>query len=232
MSFDAYQPPSVGSQLDVEMGGHHPTRGLTTALTALLGLSAGRSALSIIAMGVQIELLGRIALGQFTQAEAATSDTLVQALAGVELALLFATAIVLFVWFNRSNRNARAFGNAEYMQFGPNAWGWFFCPLLNLWKPFQAFRELWNTSQEPAKYEPPPVYFGAWWGFWLGGGVLGNLAASMLNQTKVEALVTASGLSIAASVCSIVAAGCLILVVRGIARVQEERARGSRSPTA
>lgn len=65
--------------------------------------------------------------------------------------LIFLTLIVLFsIRIYRANLNARALG-AQGMRFSPG-WtvGWFFVPVMNLFRPFQAVREVWKASDPNA----------------------------------------------------------------------------------
>ena len=73
-----------------------------------------------------------------------------------------------FMWLVRANKNARALG-ARDMEFTPG-WmvGWFFVPLANLFKPYEAVEELYLASDPGSDAES--------WGarrcrapFWPGG---------------------------------------------------------------
>ena len=56
------------------------------------------------------------------------------------------------------------------MDFTPGwAVGWNFIPIANLWKPYQAIKEIWVTSAgEHLTRHPPPWYMLAWWLAWIG----------------------------------------------------------------
>ena len=58
-------------------------------------------------------------------------------------------ALLLLTWIHRANYNARHLGSRG-MRFSPG-WsvGWFFIPVLNIWKPYQVLKELWKTSIDP-----------------------------------------------------------------------------------
>jgi len=52
------------------------------------------------------------------------------------------------------------------MRFTPG-WsvGWYFVPVMSLWKPFQAMREIWQASAQPGNWqavETSPL-LGWWW---------------------------------------------------------------------
>ena len=76
-----------------------------------------------------------------------------------------ATAIVVSRWIHLANSNARALG-ARKMAFTPGgAVGWYFVPIANLWKPYQAMREIWKASAGPLGWQRRPVsaLLPCWW---------------------------------------------------------------------
>ena len=86
------------------------------------------------------------------------------------MVLFIATAVVMFKWIYRSNHNARQLG-AQGMRFTPGwAVGWFFVPVMQLWKPFQVVKEVFQASQNPA--DPKAVGTGRLLPFWWGVLVL------------------------------------------------------------
>jgi hypothetical protein len=57
------------------------------------------------------------------------------------LAVFIITGIVFLKWIHAANRNARAMG-AQGLRFSPGwALGYYFVPVLSLWKPYQAMKE-------------------------------------------------------------------------------------------
>ncbi len=58
--------------------------------------------------------------------------------------------IVWLTWQHRAHRQLRQLGT-QGLQFTPG-WGvgWWFVPVANLWKPYQAIKELWVAS-DPEK---------------------------------------------------------------------------------
>ena len=86
------------------------------------------------------------------------------------------TMIVFAVWIYCAGRNL-AHTNAGDLEFSPasRVW-WFAVPILNLFKPFQGMRELWNASHDQWPYDTNQALISTWWAIWLfknyGGGVL------------------------------------------------------------
>jgi hypothetical protein len=123
------------------------------------------------------------------------------------IAMLVVSMIVAGMWIYRAHANLRAAG-MEGFEFSPSwAVGWFFVPLANLFKPFQAMRELWNTSRnELGGYteETDPI-LRWWWGTWLFGNILSNIGSRFESHSPNAAIVVvvidaiAFGLLIAAA---------------------------------
>ena len=79
------------------------------------------------------------------------------------------TAILVLTWIHRANHNARQLGAAD-MQFTPGwAIGWYFVPIAWFWKPYQAMREIWRASRNPADWRGAPVspLLRWWWVLWI-----------------------------------------------------------------
>lgn len=80
-----------------------------------------------------------------------------------------AIAILAAVWIYRAAANARALG-APDLTISPGwAVGWYFIPIANCWKPYQAMREIWQAS---ARLQPRPdaaktALLRTWWALWL-----------------------------------------------------------------
>lgn len=77
------------------------------------------------------------------------------------------TAVVVSRWIYRANSNARALGAAD-MAFTPGgAVGWYFVPIANFWKPYQAMREIWkaSASARPSGWQRQrvPALLPCWW---------------------------------------------------------------------
>lgn len=92
-------------------------------------------------------------------------DILVLLQAWVAIAL-----IVLFcLWIPRANRNARALG-AQGMQFTPR-WCviWYLIPIMNLFRPYQAMKEIWLASNPSGRWQQRDVspLLPLWWALWL-----------------------------------------------------------------
>lgn len=151
--------------------------------------------------------------------------TAVLGLAG--FAVYVATVIVFLMWLYRSSNNLRAFGEPQQTSAGW-AVGSFFVPIMNLFVPYRAVKEIWKKSDPAAAnsllYTPsPPGFFPAWWGFWLAANFASNIYFRMTwREAPIESTEVVGILS---EILSIAAACFAVQVVREIDRRQEARAK-------
>lgn len=221
-----YAPPSVHEHADVvERPDYRSTQTLSGAVRVLLATCAVVSAISLAHSITQLELFDRIKHQRaFTLAEAEASDERAALVLGLYMLVYLATAIVWIVWQTRTSKNARALGT-EYMQFGPNAWGWFFCPLINLVRPLAVVRELWQVN-DPRSASESPAYFGMWWVPWVIGSMLANVSSRLVtDDADIEQLILSIQLDAGSHVLLIVSAIFAIKVIAEIHRREQARAR-------
>jgi hypothetical protein len=96
---------------------------------------------------------------------------------GREGAALFCLLLIPFLaipvlvlrWIYLASANAHALVG-DGMRFKPGwAVGWYFIPVANLWKPYQAMKEIWQVSSGRPDWKkmPAPAVMRWWWGLWL-----------------------------------------------------------------
>ena len=130
---------------------------------------------------VEYEMLIAMREGAYESQEALVSaaeanDTR-QGLVGlVQFPVIVVSGVLILRWIHRSNWNARALG-AKNMQFTPG-WsiGWYFVPFANLWKPYQAMKEIWQASINAKDWRSQTVQgiLGWWWSLWIVYSISGN----------------------------------------------------------
>lgn len=100
-----------------------------------------------------------------------------------QLSTFFITAVFFLLWTYRSYRNLSALSGRD-LRFSPGwAVGWYFVPIMNLFRPYQVMKEIWEGSDpeadpsRPGAWEERPVspLLPGWWGLWL----LSNLLAGV-----------------------------------------------------
>lgn len=138
---------------------------------------------------------------------------------------MMAALIAVSCWVYRVNANAHSFANGLAITPGWNV-GWFFVPVANLWKPFEGLRETWQASFDPSDWPavPVPMLLRLWWGCWLIGNLLANVALQVARASRTDPFTTTTPLDLIASGVLVAAAGLLIRIVQQLSR-RQPRAR-------
>ena len=200
---------------------YQPIFGLTRLLKILLVLGAAMAVVSMFSSFMQAELLSR---DSFSEAEGQANDLREQAIALLQLTLYLFTVVIFGVWIVRANKNVRALGASDPRITPGWAVGYFFIPILNLWRPYQAMKDLWRASHNPASWgvtAAGPV-LPIWWALWLISGFLGQLSFRVtMNADSLEALQVATYLQIGEQVVDIPLCLVAMSLVSQIAAAQK-----------
>lgn len=178
-------------------------RGLTAALKVMLWVNVVTAGLSLLSDLLQLKLASA---GEIAMDAAEANDSRQALIALLYLGAFLATAIIFGMWIYRANLNSRGFGAAG-MRFTPG-WsvGCFFIPILNLFRPFQAMKEIWQVSGNPRRWETEPAggILSLWWTLWILSNILGQAVFRMsMNADTPEELQVATSLSVFASIMDI-----------------------------
>jgi hypothetical protein len=185
------------------------------------------------------------------------SDTLFTVGVVVELALLVLTGVLFLRWLSLMVKVARDLQVSPPLTWTPSqaVWG-FFIPFVNLMRPYQVLRDLHDALTpegvpEPAprprldgasgyrKIEmetpPPPAKLphasiGAWWAFYVLGGLVERAATSMADG-GVDALMSSRKAFVVSDGFEIVSSGLAVLVVLALSARLVERQRRLRHAT-
>jgi hypothetical protein len=195
---------------------------LTQALKVLLILSLLLDFIATVSGVMELALLHSLQGGTFAgdfDAAATSNDNRQQAIGFTQVALFIVTGIVFLTWIHRANRNARALG-AEGMRFTPG-WsvGWYFVPIMSLWKPFQAMREIWQASAQPGNWQSvqAPPLVGWWWAMYLISQILAQIAYRLSgNIDSVDDAMLASVITTGSNISGMALDGLAFLLVTKI----------------
>jgi hypothetical protein len=198
---------------------------LTLLLAAHILVDIVIGGMEVTRLAIDVNELGAIPLGD--DVSLAWFDIAYGIVGLLTVPLSLATAILFLVWVNRANKNARALG-AQGMQFTPG-WcvGWFFVPIMNLFKPFQAIREIFQASDPRSdatnwKLAGSSGVVGLWWGLWLIGNVLGQIEFRLaMREDDLEA---SAALGAVNAVLGVILCLVAMQLVRGLHRRQETKA--------
>lgn len=225
MSSNPYQPPvSSGSSRG------RPVRnlgGLTLGVNVVFSVMA----LALVTTAVASSLLVRRYGTDTLALEDPPADPLLFALglSALGYALCLLVGIVIFcVWVYRANVNADALVSGA-TEFTPGwAVGWFFIPLANLFKPYQAVSEIYRASDPDADPDfwsvtPVPFYLPLWWGSWVAFNLIAGFNRPLFGQLSTTG--PGSTAVLVEGAVGALAAVLLVVVTRRIHRLQVEKAR-------
>lgn len=145
------------------------------------------------------------------------------------VAVFLATMILILLWIHRAHANLRAVG-LEELTYSPGwAVGSFFVPIVNLFVPFRAMRELYNRSSgEPAHFAAITVAdVNSWWSCYLVSNFIALFIAitTALGPTTGIHVVTPpgvdTGLALFANLLGIGASVLLYRIVAAVTRAQQ-----------
>jgi hypothetical protein len=202
---------------------YRSVEGLKVALIIFLTLDLLLNVLSAGSSWMQIELLQR----PYTEEEGELNDLREGAIGLIQLAVYVVTAVVFCVWIVRSQKNVWAFGYPQEITPGW-AVGWFFIPIANLWKPYQAMKALWLSSVPNRSHAPLlPI----WWTFWILSSAIARVSfkTSMKAET-VEELISASQLQLANCAVDVPLTALALGIVINISRAQTATAQQLSAP--
>lgn len=228
----ATQPKAPANSPISPYGPYRDASGLTKAVAILLGVFWFISIASVISSFMQYKLLSDYEAGLYSDDEfmaLATPNDIREGIIGVAFLLTYIpTVIVWCFWKNRVVKNAFSFG-ANWIRVSPGwAVGFYFIPIMLLFKPFQAMNDAWRASIDPKRGEGlgTAAVVGWWWGIWLIGNFVDNIdfRFSMQAETAAE-LANASIVSGIAAIVGIVVTPLAFFVVTGLNRLQRERAK-------
>ena len=219
MSANPFEPPEA-SRLPGSAYVFRPLRGLTLAVGVAVLLDVLFLFGVAITNGLLVEHDPGVFQGNDPADEASTALAIGLFLSSIGYLLAYIVGGILFcMWLVRASKNARALG-ARGMEFTPG-WtaGWFFVPVLNLVRPYEAIKELYQASDPEsgstdwAVFEAPGFIL-AWWVSWIGFTLVGPVAQNFWNLPFLTAILGA--------VSAVLAIRVLIAIER---RQMEKKAR-------
>lgn len=200
-------------------------KALTTFLLIMLWVTFGMEIISALSNLAEMALLD----GNFTEAEASANDARQVFVGSLYLIVFIVTAVPFLMWIYRANLNCRGFG-AQGMKFTPG-WsvGYYFIPIINLYRPLQAMKEIGQVSQNPTNWQSEKIspLFGWWWALWLVAWILGHMVWRLtMNARSIEDFQTVSGLSVLGNLNGIALCLVAITMIKSIAAKQDKLVTG------
>lgn len=182
----------------------------------------------LISGTLEHQVLTALSDGTFATQEdavaAANANDIRQGIVGILQFLVFVvSAVWILRWIYRASCNARELGAAG-MQFSPRqSVMWYFVPGLNLWKPYQAMKEIWQASERPHDWRtgPAPGLLVGWWILWLLSSSAGNASFRLsLRAESIGELIAANRVTLVSDFLDIPLSIVFLFIVKAIHGMQ------------
>lgn len=202
-------------------------RRITNTLKIILWIVLVLDVVAAISSLFEYQLLQQIQSGAISgsaMTAAADADDARQRIIGLGQIILFVITVVAFGrWIYVLHSNKAPLG-ATGLRFSPG-WsvGWFFIPFANLWKPYQAMKELWLVSADPLHWQQQrrSALLPWWWTMWLVSNVLGQISFRLgVSASDISTIFAANIADILSDSCSAALEIIAIVLVGRIATMQ------------
>jgi len=196
--------------------------------------------IAVVSGYAQAELLNRAISGEtITWIEAMSNDTR-QALIGfAQIALFFASAIVFLIWIHRAHRNLPSLGATD-LRFTPGwAVGWFFVPIMSLFRPYQVASEICRASAPSVdttdgtawKSAATSPIVGWWWALFLISNFVSYIVIRIsFTSEELPDLLASTYAYMVSDTIDVIGIIITILMVRRISQFQETKNKLISSP--
>lgn len=217
--------PATQSTPDTVHGRFIPPNVLCTLATVGLIAHAG-----LFLCSATLDVAGELMFPGFSDPNKPYEAGLEQSIVMTQLGIfIFSVLIYIFnivivcMFMYRANTNVRALGTLGLQNMPGWCGGYWFIPILNLFKPYQCMKEIYQASSMPGgsqwKSATSHPLMGVWWGCWLIGG----FATRAENRMALNGVDLGSGklvLSFAIVFLMSTAALSLVVILRSITSMQ------------
>ena len=173
-------------------------------------------------------LIGVQGGAELTTADANANDARERLIGVLSLLLFIGAGIAWLMWQHRAYANLRLIGSGDTEHTPGWSVGYWFIPLVNLFRPYQITAEIYRRSELQNGRDPigglsgPPLV-GAWWFVYLvWGGTMRFYAVIGKDAKTLPTLISATNIELTSHVIGLVAAILAIQVLRSIDRFQQE----------
>ena len=184
--------------------------------------------LSLVSGYFQYDLLETVAAGELISEEAATANDLREQIIAIIYLIVFIISGVTFIqWFRRAYYNLHL--KIDYLNHGEGwAAGSWFVPIVNLYRPYQIMKEMYqetkellNNSSAHVQVEVNTASLGWWWGLWVTSSLIGQFIFrySMKAET-IEELTVLTGVGMINNIIGIPLALITIKVIKDYAMME------------
>lgn len=205
---------------------------------AALVVSMVASGIAIVAYANEMTLVAALDDGRRVSLdEMETSDNLVAGVTLLGLGGSLFAAVTFLMWLHLAWVNVERRGLSGVRWSASWAVGWWFIPIMNLFRPYQVMSALWRASREPSDAPGSTAWavrgtsamVGWWWALYLGASILTALFSSVRGDPTIdfETWLGADLFLIVGFGTQIAAGALAIQLVRRVTAMQERMRVGS-----
>lgn len=184
--------------------------------------------IALISSSLQYSLLQTFSNGGEITDEAANANDLREQIIGTLYSIAYIISGITFImWFRRAYFNLHQ--RVKNLSFAESwAAGSWFVPILNLYRPFQIMKELYeetkkyiNKRDESSKIDLETSFLGFWWALWIINGILGRIVFRLSrNADTIPELLTITTFSIASGIIGVGLAIVTLRVIKDYSKVE------------
>jgi hypothetical protein len=206
----------------------------TKILIVMFFITIAADLITVISGIAQYNLLNSALAGaEITQSAAEANDTFYGIAGFLQVTAFILTAVFFLMWLYRAHKNLVPLGSSN-LQYSPKwAVGGFFVPFLNLVRPYQVAKEIFQNSIPPedsfifsnSDYKAPSEnIIKNWWGSFIIMSFAGNFAGRYyMRAESIQEILSATNVNMVADCLSVVAAILAIKMVKSIDSLQLNR---------
>ncbi|MEX2286862.1 MAG: DUF4328 domain-containing protein [Planctomycetaceae bacterium] len=211
-----------------QVRGYESMSSLVKVVTVLMAIYVLMTIVSIGSSLLQLSVLNQLKAGVDVPEEILQMNDLREFVIAITfMGVFIALAICFLRWVYRANRNAQALVRSPLTISPGWSVGWYFVPIMNLFKPYQAVKEIWQASTPAvADWRKAPVspIVGFWWTFWILDNIASQASVRLsFRADDVSELITSTGVDIGSSAIGIPSAVLALLLVRNLHNMQEQK---------
>lgn len=149
----------------------------------------------------------------------------VNAVVGIIFLIVYLITAVFFLkWTYRANKNLSVLSDG-HMEFSPSgSIVWHIVPIANLFKPYQAMREIWKKAHKT--WHADTKLLPGWWTLWIISSIMGQIVFRQ-NSEFVNEYRTAAATMIISDFIDIALGLSAIALISNIGRAYEENYCGA-----
>ncbi|MBN2611219.1 MAG: DUF4328 domain-containing protein [Bacteroidales bacterium] len=162
--------------------GLRPNDQRAKVLLALIWIVLLLEMISLVSSALQYNLLQTVSNGGEISMEAANANDLREQTIGILYLIAYIISGITFImWFRRAYYNLHQRVKNLSCEEGWAAGSWF-VPVVNLYRPFQIMKELYEETKHylisgnnPVQPDLSTRFLGLWWALWIINGIIGQI---------------------------------------------------------